>query len=432
MIKIQAAPVIDAARPESQTIMNTSSKPFSQKIRYVRPLLAVFMAVTLAGSFSAFAQSGELSLADLLIALRSKKASMPEKNKLLADAVNERGITFTLTPEIEKELTATGANEALLRIIRIRQVPSRTAEAKPAPQPTPTPPDYKFYAKRAEESSKKGDFRLALADYNKAVEMKSNEPAILLGRADTYFNLKEFNNSIADYDTFLRLNPNSAVAFYSRARALEESGELLKSAEDYRKALEIEPENSAAKTALVRVLSALMAEVKAASNEAEKPSEAAPDSTNAAKEATSQPEAAKPVPDVGESARFQPDKESQERPNTESSPVQLPVTNSEKPETAPEFVDAGTLSKQNADRMVVPTYPVLAQRSRIEGRIVVEVELDTEGNVVAARASNGQQMLKTAAEDAAKKSKFKPVLFNGTPNKAKGIIIYNFSLNGTE
>jgi hypothetical protein len=37
-------------------------------------------------------------------------------------------------------------------------------------------------------------------------------------------------------------------------------------------------------------------------------------------------------------------------------------------------------------------------------------------------------MLRQSAEDAAKRSKFKPALFNGNPIKSKGSITYNFSL----
>lgn len=81
--------------------------------------------------------------------------------------------------------------------------------------------------------------------------------------------------------------------------------------------------------------------------------------------------------------------------------------------------------------MVTPVYSTVAQRSQVEGRVVVEVELDAEGNVVSAKAISGHQMLRNAAEDAAAKSKFKPALFDGKPIKAKGTITYNFALKAT-
>ncbi|MEO6052158.1 MAG: hypothetical protein ABIP78_12625 [Pyrinomonadaceae bacterium] len=51
-----------------------------------------------------------MSLADILIALRSKKATLPDRNKILTDAVQTKGTTFSMTPEIEKELAGTGAD----------------------------------------------------------------------------------------------------------------------------------------------------------------------------------------------------------------------------------------------------------------------------------------------------------------------------------
>src|SRR5215204_358231 len=66
------------------------------------------------------AQGNQLSLADILIALRSKKAPLTDRNKILSDAVVNRGTTFTLTPEIEKELSVTGASPQLIDSIRNR------------------------------------------------------------------------------------------------------------------------------------------------------------------------------------------------------------------------------------------------------------------------------------------------------------------------
>src|SRR5947209_5798559 len=79
--------------------------------------LVILMLLAIA-TLPARAQSSQLSLADILIALRSKKADIGEKNKILAEAVKQRGITFSLTPEIEKELDGTGAANDLIAAIR--------------------------------------------------------------------------------------------------------------------------------------------------------------------------------------------------------------------------------------------------------------------------------------------------------------------------
>jgi outer membrane biosynthesis protein TonB len=54
--------------------------------------------------------------------------------------------------------------------------------------------------------------------------------------------------------------------------------------------------------------------------------------------------------------------------------------------------------------------------------------LSDEGDVTSAKATSGHQMLRTSAEDAARRSKFKPATFNNKPLKGKGVIVYNFSL----
>ena len=66
--------------------------------------LAFFAAALLPTAINA--QSNQLMLADILIALRSKKVSLAERNDIISKAVSARGITFGLTPEIEKELRA--------------------------------------------------------------------------------------------------------------------------------------------------------------------------------------------------------------------------------------------------------------------------------------------------------------------------------------
>jgi hypothetical protein len=76
-------------------------------------------------SIESRAQGGQLSLADILIALRSKKVTLTDRNKILTEAINSRGTTFTLTPEIEKELTVT---------VRIRCCSTRSAGGRRSPK----------------------------------------------------------------------------------------------------------------------------------------------------------------------------------------------------------------------------------------------------------------------------------------------------------
>lgn len=352
----------------AMTIPNFSKFKSAGKLPFTLLFLAAFLFPF---AEALFAQGSQLSLADLVVGLRSKKVTLPERNKILTDAVKQRGITFALTQDIEKELATTGADTNLLTAIRTKSPAPKVEPPKPVaaatPVPTPTPPDFSFYQKRADENAGKGDFANALADYGKAAEMRSTEPSIFLGRGRTHFSMKQYELSIADFDKAISLAPKSSVAYYNRGAAYEKLGNSEKAMTDFQASVDLDAANEAARNALKRLKdeaeAVAAAKIKAA-------------------------EAAKP----------------------------------------PAFVAMGTLSAANATRMAAPAYSQIAQRANIAGKVVVEVEVDEEGSVVSAKAVSGPQMLRSAAEEAASRSKFKPAMFAGKPNKGKGTVVYNFSL----
>ncbi|MBK9165149.1 MAG: TonB family protein [Acidobacteria bacterium] len=344
------------------------------------------------------AQTPQLSLADLMIGLRSQKVPLEDRNRILAAAVAERGITFVYTEQIATELKATGASPELIEAIRAKS----EEQLKPKPVPTPTPPDYTFYQRRAIENSAKGEYVVALADFDKAAEMKTDDPTIFIGRGRTHFNLKNFDRSVSDFNRVIELSPSDSSAYFNRASAFERLGDLPKAILDFSKALELDPENSAARAGLARSVAAL------ASNKPEEPKQAA-----------------QPVEAAEEPKKAEPVAEAKPQPEQAQPPVEEPVQR-------PEFINVGVLSNANSIRMSMPIYSQIARRSNIEGRVVVEVEIDENGEVISAKAVSGHQMLRDSAEDAARKSRFRPFEFDGTPIKAKGSINYNFSLKGSE
>ena len=155
-------------------------------LKFSRTRVLAFLASSLL-IFAAFAQAQapQLSLADLLIGLRSKKVSLPERNTILTEAVRQRGVTFTMSPEIEKELATTGASPTLIEAIRQKGSVVKTvatSSPKPTPVATPAPPDFSFYQTRADQNAGKGEYPLALADYNKTLEMKADNQVAYLNR----------------------------------------------------------------------------------------------------------------------------------------------------------------------------------------------------------------------------------------------------------
>ncbi|HWP43931.1 MAG TPA: energy transducer TonB, partial [Blastocatellia bacterium] len=82
----------------------------------------------------------------------------------------------------------------------------------------------------------------------------------------------------------------------------------------------------------------------------------------------------------------------------------------------------------SAIRRVQPAYPILAIKTRVSGKVVVEVTIDEEGNVIDARALSGHALLKKVSVDAARGWKWRPTMLNGVPVKVIGTITFNFQL----
>ena len=346
--------------------------------------MSVVISIICLASIS-FAQApSQLSLADILIGLRSKKVELPEKNKILTDAILSRGVTFSLTPEIEKELEATGADKGLVEAIKRKSMIVKTSAvmnpsgSAPATVMAPVQ-DYSFFMKRAESSTEKGDLDAALVDFSKAMELKPDSFETYLERGVVHLNKKALELAVADLSKAVELNPKSSAAWSNLGDAFEKKGDAVKAKADYQKAVELDANVEPAKTNLGKIV----AEEQRLAREAEDARKAA------------------------EAKRL-----------------------AEVKKVAPEFVDLGQLYTSTAVKMITPVYPQTALRAGIDGLVKVEVSIDEQGNVTTAKAVDGHQFLRLSAEDAARKSKFKPAMFDGKPIKSKGYIVYNFSPNG--
>jgi TonB family protein len=73
-----------------------------------------------------------------------------------------------------------------------------------------------------------------------------------------------------------------------------------------------------------------------------------------------------------------------------------------------------------------PEYPAEARAARASGTVVVQVTIDEYGNVIAARAISGHQMLHQTSVIAATQAKFSPTFLMGEAVKVTGVITYNF------
>ena len=114
------------------------------------------------------------------------------------------------------------------------------------------------------------------------------------------------------------------------------------------------------------------------------------------------------------------------RPATpKSEPTPAPADGTPAPTKAP--VSGGVLNGK-AISLPVPVYPEAARNARSYGIVSVEVTVDEQGKVIAARAISGPTLLHNPSVAAAQRARFAPTKLSGQPVKVKGIINYNFSL----
>jgi TonB family protein len=95
-------------------------------------------------------------------------------------------------------------------------------------------------------------------------------------------------------------------------------------------------------------------------------------------------------------------------------------------DTPPADTKSEAILNGRAINLVTPPYPSIARSAHASGQVFVQVLIDTEGNVAAARVVKGHPLLRGASVKAALESKFTPPTLEGKPVAVNGIIVYNF------
>lgn len=95
--------------------------------------------------------------------------------------------------------------------------------------------------------------------------------------------------------------------------------------------------------------------------------------------------------------------------------------------TAGKPLEVGSLVPRAAQTFA-PTYPATARSARITGKVTVFLMVDERGTVAAVERTDGPELLRRAAEDAARRWKFRPTIINGQPVRVSGFINFNFTL----
>lgn len=358
------------------------------------------------------AQSKELSLADILIALRSKKAPMDEKNQILTTAVAQRGVTFELTSDVEKELEATGASTALIAAIKDKSVKPEPAKdpvqvASSSPKPLGPVPDAAFYKARAMGLLSAGDLDGALIELGKAIDLKPGDASLYAERGSIFVKQQKLELAVNQFSLAVQRDPKDTASWFRRAAAEEKLGQTDDALAHYEKAVEADSANEPAKAAVAR-----LKEAKAKDAAAKTASQPVQPVDPPAK-VVEQPKA----PDSSAKADVKP---------TESKPVESKPVDPASNEPVPAMIAVGDLNSLVVE-LETPRYSEMDRRLNVQGKITVNVILDKEGKIVKVETESGPNSLRKSAEEAVRRSKFKPATVNGQPVGASGYLVFNFT-----
>jgi TonB family protein len=113
-------------------------------------------------------------------------------------------------------------------------------------------------------------------------------------------------------------------------------------------------------------------------------------------------------------------------PANSSWPVAVPRLRTEKVKDEPVDLEQSPLGPPI--KVVKPTYPKLAMLRRVEGEVVVELQVNSQGHVQSVRAITGQQDLRKAAEEAARQWEYPPFPHNQVSVPTVTRVRFNFKL----
>jgi lipoprotein NlpI len=101
-----------------------------------------------------------------------------------------------------------------------------------------------IYEKRGISYYENGQFDLAFADFDKAVELAPKSEWAYVNRGAIYNDRGQYDQAIADYDQAIFLKPDFAKAYNNRGNSHRSKGQFEKAVADYDKAISIDQNDS--------------------------------------------------------------------------------------------------------------------------------------------------------------------------------------------
>lgn len=96
---------------------------------------------------------------------------------------------------------------------------------------------------------------------------------------------------------------------------------------------------------------------------------------------------------------------------------------------AAEHVKMSVDTSHVLERPVQPSYPMLARQMKVQGAVILQALISTDGTIQDLKVLSGPAILASAAQEAVRQWRFKPYLQNGTPVETEAKITVNFTIS---
>ena len=101
------------------------------------------------------------------------------------------------------------------------------------------------------------------------------------------------------------------------------------------------------------------------------------------------------------------------------------------PKLRPEPITVSTrVLLAHALERVTPKYPAEAIAAKVDGAVIVALEINHEGNVTQTKPLSGSAILQPAAEEALRRWRFESFCIKGVPYTVRGAVQFDFRWRG--
>jgi TonB family protein len=117
-----------------------------------------------------------------------------------------------------------------------------------------------------------------------------------------------------------------------------------------------------------------------------------------------------------------------EIPADSNRPMALDASAASLPVNASQHERLSAVGAPELRQTIEASYPALGQHSRVQGSVILEAVIGTDGVIEGLRVVSGPSILSNAAQQAVRQWRFKPYLQNGRPVETKCTVTVNFSI----